>query len=59
MTILDTEGARLEVKLEVKPGVSLVSVVDGVHQDEVQDDVLALCWLAGEEGVGAAARAAV
>ena len=59
MTILDTEEARLEVKLEVKPGVSLVSVVDGVHQDEVQDDVLALCWLAGEQRVGAAARAAV
>ena len=36
----------------------LVSVVDRVHQDEVQQDVLCLSGPAGEERVGAAARAA-
>ena len=39
--------------------VSLVCVVEGVHQDEVQENVLGLCGLTGEEGVGAAARAAL
>ena len=38
--------------------VSLICVVDGVHQDEIQENVLASCWLTGEERVGAAARAA-
>ena len=36
----------------------LVGVVDRVHQDEVQQDVLCLGGPAGEERVGAAARAA-
>ena len=38
--------------------ISHICVVDGVHQDEIPENILAPCWLTGEQGMGAAARAA-